>query len=119
MGSGHWLDRHGRPLEALDVSRNSEELGKRCKPLGNGAVVDPSSASFAGDEAGLVQHFEVVADSRLTNRDGLGEITDARLAVSMSGDQGHQPEAGGLGERFQDRRELGGGVGGQRLAVQW
>ena len=65
-----------------------------------------------------MQHLQVVADRGLGQVERSGQVTDARLAARMRGDQRHQPQPDRIGERLQQRRDLLGLRPGQRLDRQ-
>jgi hypothetical protein len=46
----------------------------------------------------------------------LGEVTDAGLTTFAGGDQGDQPQPGGVGQGFEQSGQLGGLDGGDRFA---
>ena len=81
-------------------------------------VVDPDAALLAVEQAGLVQHLEVVADRRLRQVERVLQVADAGLAVGVRGDQGQQPQPDRVGERLEQRRDPLGLVGVERLAGQ-
>src|SRR5437762_4398599 len=42
------------------------------------------SASFVGDQGGLLKHLQVPRDGGLGNREGLGQLADRRLALRQA-----------------------------------
>ena len=69
-------------------------------------IVDPLSASLTLDQAGFVQHAQVVRDGRLGQRHRLDEITVACLTTRLRSDERQQPQACRIGQRFEHPREL-------------
>jgi hypothetical protein len=65
-----------------------EDGGQRiAEPLVRGrreAVVDPGAAAFARDQPGFAQDAEVMRNGWLIERQAVGEVADANLAVDAS-----------------------------------
>ena len=87
---------------ADDAAEQRAQVGER---VAADAVVDPDAALLAVEQAGLVQHLEVVADRRLGQVEGVVEVADARLAAVVGGDQREQPQPDRVGERLEQRRD--------------
>ena len=83
----------------------AEQRRQVASALGVDAVEDPDAALLAVEQAGLVQHLEVVADGRLGEVEGVVEVADAGLAVRVRGDQREQPQPDRVGERLEQRRD--------------
>ena len=54
--------------------------------------MNPRSPSALVDKAGFVEHFEVMADCRLRAIEHIDEVTSARFALWLVGDEAQQPE---------------------------
>jgi hypothetical protein len=69
-------------------------------------VVDPGRAAFAGHQARLAQHLQVVADRGLGQREGTGQVAHTRLAALVRGDQRQQPQPHGIPQGLERRGQL-------------
>ena len=96
------------PSSARDVGQRS----------GLDPVEDPDATLGALQQAGLVQHLEVVADRGLGQVEGVVEVADAGLAVRVRGHQGEQPQPHRVGERLEQRGRPLGALPAQRLLGQ-
>jgi DNA helicase IV len=65
---------------------------------GHDSVVSPFAALLTGEDAGVDQDLQVVGDGRLGQANGIDEVADAGLLVLVGGDEGYQPQAGGVGD---------------------
>ena len=90
---------------------SGEDAPQRVQLLRHRAVVHPGAVLAAGDQTGLAQHLEVVADRRLALADRRGEVAGARLAGRGGGDDAEQPQAHRVGQRLE---RLGQALGGRR-----
>ena len=59
-----------------------------------------------------------MGDGGLGQAEWFGQIADAGFAAVVCGDQGNQPQAGGIGQGLEEPGQLGGLAGGNRLAQQ-
>lgn len=87
---------------------SGEEVAELRERFFADAKVGPVAALFAFDETGLEEHFEVVANGRLAEAERFSEVADAGLVIGLSLDEAQKAEPGGVGDRFENRRELVG-----------
>ena len=64
----------------------------------NHPVEGPAPSLLADHEPGVHQLLHVVGDGWLGEPHGLDEVADAGLALGMGGDQGQEPDSGGVAE---------------------
>lgn len=81
---------------------------------GDEAVVGPFAALFAGDESGFGEDLEVVGDGGLAEAYGFGEVADAGFLAGLGGNDGDEPDAGGVAEGTKDGGRPFGGLGVER-----
>jgi hypothetical protein len=68
----------------------------------------------AGNQAGLFQDLDVLGDGLLGDREGFGELVDARIAAREAGDQG---ASDGVGEGQEGAIERVVGISGRVMEV--
>ena len=99
------------PAPTGTTARPRRGCSHRRHRLGPGLVVDPHAALLAVQQPGLVQHLEVVADRGLGEVEGRQQVAHAGLAALVGQHQRHQPQAHRVGERLEQRHDLGGLLG--------
>lgn len=105
---GGRLQRVEQRLEALEVLLPESAIAlEPVDGLAEGPCVDPARASLrvaaAGDEAGTLQHFEMLGDGRLTDGERLGKLRHRRFPRRQPSQDG---AARRIGERGEGRVEL-------------
>jgi phytoene dehydrogenase-like protein len=80
-----WADR------SADRGRQQASHAFECG--GHQAVIDPGAAPLAGDDPGLAQHLQVVADGGLGQVERGSQVAHADLTALMGADEGQQPQA--------------------------
>lgn len=78
-------------------------------------VVGPTTSLFAGDEAGLGELLEVVAEGGLGDAEPFGEVAGADGASVVGGEVADEPNPGGVGESLEQRSEAGCPVRGHEF----
>jgi len=107
-----WTETRKPPIE--DVASHIAALAwmglrhlpKRPKLFGNDSIVDPGSASFPLEQAGVEQELQVVADGRLREVQPGGEMADTRLSRGLGGNEAQHEQASGIRDGFEGRRDL-------------
>jgi hypothetical protein len=74
------------------------------------AVVHPGATLVAVEQSRVVQQLQMMTHRGLRKADGRRDVADARLTVGLGGDEAQQPQATGIRERPEGRRELVGVV---------
>src|SRR5579859_2196054 len=95
--------------------RAADQRAEAGEGLGAGAVEDPDPALVALEQAGVVQHLEVMADRRLGQVERAGQVADAGLAPGVARDQRHQAQPHRVGKRLQQGSDEAGLLGRERL----
>src|SRR3954454_2612820 len=91
----------GRLLEALQPGRQDvgQEVLQLGEPLGTDAEQAPRPVATLADQAGLLEHLEVLGDRRLRDLELRGDGAGAELPA---GEQPQDLAALGLGDRLED-----------------
>src|SRR5450631_2214328 len=96
-----WAASPGLPGVAQSVAQSGQGLF-------DDAVVRPLAALIAGDEPGIDELLHVVRDRGLGQPDGVGQVTNARFAVVVRGDEREQAHPRWIAEGLEHAGETGG-----------